>query len=846
MYYFKIILLIIPYIFITIGRWVKTISNIVIKLFILTYNNSFIFTRNLFHLIKTGWVNLSKNFILYLRKLKQKSYPVYTMVIYSGIRKRLKSVLGKNTKKSKQSKILPKNKAVKVSQTKPKARIILSQLGYLYLSCLKDALFFFRLKPIKLKYPRLPAIRLNRFKIKIPQSISKFRYRIFFPTPKDPIVVYPTPLLLAWRLKWFFAGVASTLVLVLIPVVIISWLQDLPNPSLLSSREIAVASKIYDRNGILLYQIYSDENRTPITLNSIPPLVQRATIAIEDKDFYNHQGFSLKAIIRAARETMLNKRLQGGSTITQQLIKSALLTPDITISRKVKELVLAFWTERIYTKSQILEMYLNQVPYGGTAWGIESASQTYFGKSVSQLNLAEAALLAGLPAAPSQYSPFGAHPELATMRQHEVIKRMLEEKYITPLQARDALAYEIKYIAPRSGILAPHFVMYVKNLLEQQFGTRLIEKGGLRIVTSLDMNIQQQAEEIVSNQIDSLQNLDVGNGAAVITRPSNGEILAMVGSRNYFDMNRDGNMNVTTALRQPGSSIKVVNYAAALEKGYTASSIIMDTPVAYRAAGSPAYAPVNYDGRYHGPVTFRSALANSYNIPAVKILAQIGVKTMIDKGREMGIDSWVDDNRFGLSLTLGGGEVTMLEMAEVYGTLASGGIHREVKPILKIYDYTGKVINFNNYRKPKRVLSAGSSFIISDILSDNQARSAAFGPRSSLVIEGKTVAVKTGTSNEKRDNWTIGYTPSYVVAVWVGNNDNTPMNPVLTSGVTGAAPIWHELMQSVLKDKPDEPFARPGDVVEVPCYNGKNEFFIKGTEPKEGRCRPTPTSSPTP
>jgi membrane peptidoglycan carboxypeptidase len=491
-------------------------------------------------------------------------------------------------------------------------------------------------------------------------------------------------------------------------------------------------------------------------------------------------------------------------------------------------------------------MYLNQVPYGGTAWGIESASQTYFGKSVKDLSLGETAILAGLPAAPTEYSPFGATPQKAFERQKEVLRRMREDGVITKEEETAAVAEPIVFASPRVGIRAPHFVMYIKDLLEKRYGPRMIEQGGLRVTTSLDLQIQDKTQAIVTQQITSLASLNVGNGGALVTNPKTGEILAMVGSKDYFDLAHDGNVNITTALRQPGSSIKVVNYAAALENGFTAASILDDSPVAYAVAGSPVYSPVNYDGKFHGPTPLRYALGNSYNIPAVKVLAKIGVKTMIEKGKLMGITTWDDENRFGLSLTLGGGEVTMMDMTKVFGALANGGKRVDPMPILEVSDYTGKILEKNTPNKPIQSMTPQTAWIISNILSDNQARIAAFGPTSNLVISGKTVSVKTGTTNDKRDNWTIGYTPSFVTAVWVGNNDNSPMNPMLTSGVTGAAPIWHDIMTELLANKSDEISEKPENIVAIPCYFGRVEYFLRGTEPVSGRCTPLPTPSPTP
>jgi membrane peptidoglycan carboxypeptidase len=436
-----------------------------------------------------------------------------------------------------------------------------------------------RIPVLRLPPLRLPALRLPAVPVRLAQAPAQKTEQ---PTAKND------------RIKAFVAGVALTALFFLIPYSGYQFLLSLPNPHLLSRRDLEVTTKIFDRNGALLYEIYADQNRTPLPLEEIPQVVKDATVAIEDQDFYRHSGISIRGIARALREILLNNRIQGGSTITQQLIKSALLTPEVKLSRKIKEVILAFWAERIYSKNQILEMYLNQVPYGGTAWGIGSAAQTYFGKSARDVTLAEAALLAGLPQAPTEYSPFGSNPQRAFERQEEVIRRMIEDRMITKEEGEIAITQEIQLIPPRIAIRAPHFVMYVKELLEQRYGARVVERGGLRITTSLDITLQEKAEDILRTQVESLSRLRVGNGGAVLTNPKTGEILAMVGSKNYFDLPGEGNVNVTTSHRQPGSSIKVVTYAAALERGFTAATVIDDSPVVYRTPGSPPYAPVNY------------------------------------------------------------------------------------------------------------------------------------------------------------------------------------------------------------------------------------------------------------
>ncbi len=747
----------------------------------------------------------------------------------------------------------PRSKMYKKSKTsRPGAVIFFLYLTYFLMALgdgvriafqwiIKELITSYKKISVKLLSLRIPA--LPRLHIPLPTFPRRHRG-----TVKRPSHVRRGGRPRVFRLHpafSFFLGSAATIIFLVIPLVAYLWLRTLPNPTLLTVRDIDITTKVFDRNGVLLYEIYADQNRTPIPLSEIPKFVIQATIAIEDQNFYTHQGFSISGIVRATRETMFGGKIQGGSTITQQLIKSALLTPEVTLSRKIKEIILAFWAERLYTKNQILEMYLNQVPYGGTSWGIESASQTYFGKSVKTLTLAEAALLAGLPAAPSEYSPFGTHVDRAFSRQSEVLRRMVEDRYITEGQAHEALAQEIRFARARIGIRAPHFVMFVKELLEARYGPRLVERGGLRIKTSLDLGLQERVENIVSDNITKLASLRVGNGAALVTNPKTGEILAMVGSRDYFDSNREGNVNVTVALRQPGSSIKVVTYAAALEKGFTAASILDDSAVVYPQIGGPAYAPVNYDGKFHGFVPLRYALGNSYNIPAVKTIASIGVSAVIDKGRSMGITSWVDESRYGLALTLGGGEVTMLDMAKVFGTLANLGTRVDLLPITEVSDYMGRILEKNKSNEHPQAVKPEIAWILGNILSDNNARTAAFGPSSLLVIPGKTVSVKTGTSNDKRDNWTIGYTPSIVTAVWVGNNNNAPMDPYLTSGVTGASPIWHDIMTEILKDQPDETLPRPEGVVSVPCYYGRPEYFIKGTEPIRGQCAPIPTPKPS-
>lgn len=698
---------------------------------------------------------------------------------------------------------------------------------------------------------RIPAITFP--KVQIPEiTIPSIKLpKIHLPKIPIPKVRRPFHFLgfLPLRIRYFLLGSIVTIILVLFYQGYL-FVRNLPNPATIGKINYPLSSHIYDRNGKLLYEIFREQNRTPVLLRDLPPHIYQATIAIEDKDFYEHKGISLiGGIVRAIKDTFIEKNLQGGSTITQQLVKSALLTPERTVQRKIKEIILALWAEQLFSKDKILEMYLNQVPYGGSSYGIEEAAKVYFGKSAKELSLEESALLAGLPQAPSVYSPH-VNPALALERRNEVLRAMRKQRFINQEQFEKALATGIEVVPPKTSIRAPHFVFYAKSDLESLYGTKAVEEGGFRVTTSLDLDIQEEAEKILREELNKIQNLNVTNGAILITRPSTGEILAMVGSVDYFEQ-PSGAFNVTTALRQPGSSVKPIMYSLALQKNYTAASIIDDLPVVFSIAGSEVYKPVNYDGKFHGKIPLRYALANSYNVPAVKVLSTVGVQNFISYASKMGITTWRDSQRYGLSLTLGGGEVTMLDMAEAFGVFANAGYKTDLTSFIKVEDAGGSVIREMSAYK-LRVLSEGISYIISDILSDNFARQWAFGPQSAIVIPGYQVAVKTGTTNDKKDNWTIGYTPDFLVAVWVGNNDNTPMNPYLTSGITGAAPIWNRVMSFVLKkySSGNRWFTKPEDIVEIACYFGRKEYFLKGTE-KSASCAeqlfgttPTPTPNP--
>ena len=681
---------------------------------------------------------------------------------------------------------------------------------------------------------------LFHFIIQILYLFYRFFEFIFISIPK--FVVHHIPL----KIRYFIFGFSICLIVIIINQAYI-FIKELPSPREIGKSNYSLSTHLFDRKGKLLYEIYREQNRTPVKLDQLPVFITQATIAIEDKDFYRHKGIAVTGgIFRAAKEIIINNSLQGGSTITQQLVKTALLSPERTIKRKIKEILLALWAEKIYSKNQILEMYLNQVPYGGAAHGIEEAAKVYFGVHALDLNLVQAAFLAGLPQAPSLYSPY-INPALAQKRRNEVLRSMESQGFISRQASSKSQNTKLEVLSPRTNIKAPHFVFYVKSQLEEKYGIRQVEEGGLKVTTTLDLDIQEEAEKILKEELDKVKQLNVSNGAILVTRPSTGEILAMVGSVDYF-ASPSGAFNVTTALRQPGSSIKPIMYSLALEKDYNAASIISDTPVVFNIPGSVPYRPVNYDGKTHGNVPLRYALANSFNIPAVRVLNTIGVINFIDHAKRMGISTWTDPNRFGLSLTLGGGEVTMIDMAKAFGVFANGGNRVNLTSFNRIVTSADNLFYQYNPMFVK-VIDEGVTFIISDILADNFARRWAFGSNSTLEINGFKVAVKTGTTDEKKDNWTIGYTPDYIVVVWVGNNNNQPMNPYLASGITGAAPIWNRTMSYLLKTYGvNKQFAKPDNIVEKICYFGKVEYFVKGTENKT-LCRDNlfgVTPSPTP
>jgi len=603
---------------------------------------------------------------------------------------------------------------------------------------------------------------------------------------------------------------------------------QLPDPDNLTGRAASFKStKFFDRNGQLLYEMIDPQGgrRTIVKLDQISPYVRQATVATEDKNFYRHAGIDPAGILRAIWQNASEGEIvSGASTIPQQLVRMVLLSPaersQRTPRRKVKEAILATEITRRYTKDAILQIYLNEIYYGNVAYGIEAAAETYFGKPAASLTLAESALLAGLPQAPSIYDPF-VDPQAAKRRQSDVLNRMVEEGYITGEQAKAAWAAPLQYAPPQKGITAPHFVNYVRQQLEAKYGPDVLYRSGFQVYTTLDPKLQAIAERVARQRVKDLALRRVSNGALVAIRPNTGEILAMVGSIDFFDRTIDGQVNVTVRLRQPGSAIKPVTYAAAFERGWTPATMIMDVESSFPDGVNPAYRPVNYDNQFHGPVLVRTALANSYNVPAVKTLQFVGLPGMLDMAHRLGIKS-LNRPDYGLSLTLGGGDVTLLEMAGAYAVFANQGWRVPPLAVLKLVDGQGHVIEDAQRQNQgqaigQQVMSAQHAYLITDILSDREARVPAFGPRNVLNLD-RPAAVKTGTTNDWRDNWTIGYTPDLVAGVWVGNNDNTPMQGV--SGVTGAAPIWHDFMQEALQGTPGKSFPRPNALVTLEiCAN---------------------------
>jgi len=647
----------------------------------------------------------------------------------------------------------------------------------------------------------------------------------------------------------FFVVVLSLIVVGFISLIILFayFSKDLPSPTKVVRHE-GYTSQIYDRNNNIIYDLYDDAKRTPVTWNNIPETLKQATVAVEDKSFYTHKGIDLLTPFRIVKNFFYFGKITGGSTLTQQLTRNVLLTTERSLTRKIKEIILSVQIEAKYSKDEILLMYLNEAPYGGASWGVGTAVDQYFNKPIRDLTLAESAILAGFPQLPSVYSPFSKTPTAYIDRTAHVLKRMVEDGYISQEASDKALeeAKNYKFNTDNSQNLAPHFIYWIKDQLIEKYGEDVIETGGLKITTTLDLDLQKQSQEIVSSEIDKAESLGISNGASISIDPTNGQVLAMVGSRGYFSDKTDGAFNVVTqALRQPGSSIKPVTYLAGIKKGMTAATLIMDTPVTFPGgAGQKDYNPQNYNGKFNGPMSLRNALGNSINTTAVKTLANVGVKNMLSLAYDMGISTLEPTtsnlSRFGLAVTLGGAEVKMSELSSAYCAFANGGEKKDLVGILKVEDSNGRVLEEYKDTKGKSVMTPQEAFIISNILSDNSARQLTFGAVNGLQISGYQVAAKTGTTNDKKDNWAIGWTPNFLTTVWVGNNDNTPMGKI-ASGVSGATPIWKKIMAYELPKRNKQDFPIPEKIVSLQVDNisgylahdnfpSKQEYFIDGTQ----------------
>ncbi|MFA5130546.1 MAG: PBP1A family penicillin-binding protein [Patescibacteria group bacterium] len=599
----------------------------------------------------------------------------------------------------------------------------------------------------------------------------------------------------------------------------LAWMShDLPDPNTLLQRTVAQSTKIYDKTGqTLLYEIHGDEKRTLVKLEDIPDIMKFATVAIEDKNFYSHHGVSWTGMARAFFTSVIkHQRVQGTSTLTQQFVKNAILTNERSIIRKLKEILLSLEIERRYTKDQILQLYLNEIPYGSTMYGVQSAAQGYFGKNVKDLTLDEAALLAAIPQAPDVYNPYGtgAHGDNRKTligRQHYILDQMAEQGYITKDQAEAAKKIDsLAKLAPNNigDIRAPHFVMMVRSELIEQYGQATVETGGLNVITTLDWNLQQAAEKAVKDGVDARgKQYNFSNGSLVAMDPKTGQILAMVGSKDFFDEAIDGQVNVALAPRQPGSSFKPIVYSAGFERGYLPQTILWDVETDFKTE-TGNYHPHDYSFTENGPVSIRKALQGSLNIPAVEMLYLVGVPNVLDFAEKLGYSTFGDRGRFGLSLVLGGGEVTLLDHVDGYAAFANDGLHQRPISIIKVTKPDGSALQEWKAEPGTQVMQPQTARLVSNVLSDNSARAYVFGAGNSMTLPGRPVAAKTGTTNDFHDAWTLGYTPSIVAGVWVGNNDNSEMKRG-ADGSKIAAPIWKAFLAEAVKGTPVESFAKP-------------------------------------
>jgi len=606
----------------------------------------------------------------------------------------------------------------------------------------------------------------------------------------------------------------------------------LPDVSSFNTRVISQSTKFYDRTGeILLFNTYENFRRTSVPLTDVSRNLRNASVAIEDAEFYEHIGIKPTAILRAVLSNALitfhlsSGYTQGGSTITQQVVKNSLLTTDKKISRKIKEWVLALKLEKVLTKDQILEIYLNDAPYGGNVYGAEEASLLFFGIPAKSLTMGQAAYLAALPQAPSYYSPYGNHVDKLEARKNLVLSEMLRRGFITQSEYDAAKTEVVEFRPPvRSSVIAPHFVFYLKDYLIEKYGIKALDEKGLKVTTSIDATLQQKAQDIVNKYtLSNAKKFDAENAGLVAIDPKTGQILVMVGSRDYFDKGIDGNFNVTLAKRQPGSSFKPFVYATAFKEGYTPETVVWDAKTQFSTScapenfskASPCFSPDNYDNKFRGPVTLRSAIAESLNVPSVKVLYLTGINDALQTARDLGITTLTNSDRYGLTLVLGGGEVTLLEMTSAYGVFANDGVRNPSTGILKIEDGEGIILEEFEQRDSS-VISNDVARTVSDVLSDNEARSPTFGERSALHFPGRDVAAKTGTTNDYRDAWVLGYTPSFVAGAWAGNNDNRVMQRKVAGLIV--APMWNEFMNYALQTVPNENFkqATPLDETTLP------------------------------
>ncbi len=627
--------------------------------------------------------------------------------------------------------------------------------------------------------------------------------------------------------KWIKIAVFGILTLGFLTVGILAfWLSTLTMPDLDSfeTRKVAESTKIYDRTGkILLYDVNQGTKRTAVPFDTISRNIKNASVAIEDAEFYSHHGIRITSLIRATLANFFSGGYaQGGSTITQQVVKNTLLTTDKSIARKIKELYLSLKIEQIYSKDQILSVYLNETPYGGNIYGVEEASRMFFGKSSADITLAEAAYLAAIPQAPTFYSPYGNNMARLEIRKNLVLQKMLDNKFITKEEFASAKNEKVVF-QPRDpfGIRAPHFVEFVKQYLTNKYGEEAVAVNGYKVITTLDYDMQTKAEAVVKEY--ALKNevaFNAENAALVAIDPKTGQILSMVGSRDYFDKAIDGNFNVAIANRQPGSTFKPFVYATAFEKGYTPDTVLFDVPTEFQSTCTPdgnpinpsgdpkqCYMPDDYDGLYLGPMTLRDALAQSRNIPSVETLYLTGIRDSIKIAQDMGITTLSNNpDQYGLTLVLGGGEVSPLDLTSAYGVFANDGVRNPYVSIISVTDKNGNIIE--NY-KPRSVsvLDGNIAAEISDILTDNIARTPAYGENSPLYFPGRPVAVKTGTTNDYKDVWIVGYTPSLAVGAWAGNNDNSPMEKKVAGMII--APMWRAFMDTVLPNMPVEQFPTP-------------------------------------